>query len=193
MKWESGTLLHIHIAPKASANMVELEEAELVEGKGIINDRYYNQTGTYSPKPDVRDITLIENEVLEALADNQPPLQEKPIILKPIEHRRNLTTSGVPLNYLVGKKFKVGNAILFGGRLNFPCKYLADLLKKPLVLPLYNRSGLNCSVVKGGIIILDDYGWINYRSQLAAEKEFLEKKGQKILELPTGQGLIIKS
>ena len=48
-------------------------------------------------------------------------------------------------------------------------------------------------IVKGGIIILDDYGWINYRSQLAAEKEFLEKKGQKILELPTGQGLIIKS
>ena len=152
MKWESGTLLYIHIAPKASANMIELEEAELVEGKGIVNDRYYNQTGTYSPKPDIRDITLIENEVLEALAANQPPLQEKPIILKPIEHRRNLTTSGVPLNYLVGKKFKVGEAILFGGRLNFPCKYLADLLKKPLVLPLYNRSGLNCSIIKGGII-----------------------------------------
>ena len=86
------------------------------------------------------------------MADNQPPLQEKPIILKPIEHRRHLTTSGVPLNYLVGKKFKVGEAILFGGRLNFPCKYLADLLKKPLVLPLYNRSGLNCSIVNGGII-----------------------------------------
>ena len=111
-----------------------------------------NQTGTYSPKPDIRDVTLIENEVLEALAVNQPPLQDKPIILKPIEHRRNLTTSGVPLNYLVGKKFKVGDVILLGGRLNFPCKYLADLLKKPLVLPLYNRSGLNCSIIKGGII-----------------------------------------
>jgi len=29
--------------------------------------------------------------------------------------------------------------------------------------------------------------------QLQVEKEFLEKKGQKILELPTGQGLVIKS
>ena len=74
MKWENGILLHIHIAPKASVDMVELEEAELVEGKGIVNDRYYNKTGTYSPKPDIRDITLIENEVLEALAVNQPPL-----------------------------------------------------------------------------------------------------------------------
>ena len=63
-------------------------------------------------------------------------------------------------NYYVGKKFKVGNAILFGGRLNFPCKYLADLLKKPLVLPLYNRSGLNCSIVKGGKIRKGDIAYI---------------------------------
>ena len=152
MNWKSGKLLYIHIAPIASADMIELEEAELVVGKGIVNDRYFNQSGTYSKIPDIRDITLIENEVLDALASNQPPLQKKSIILKPIEHRRNLTTSGVPLNYLVGKKFQIGEVILKGGRLNFPCKYLADLLKKPLVLPLYNRSGLNCSIERGGII-----------------------------------------
>ena len=152
MNWKSGKLLYIHIAPIASADMIELEEAELVVGKGIVNDRYFNQSGTYSKIPDIRDITLIENEVLYALASNQPPLQKKPIILKPIEHRRNLTTSGVPLNYLVGKKFQIGEVILKGGRLNFPCKYLADLLKKPLLLPLYNRSGLNCSVERGGVI-----------------------------------------
>ena len=152
MKWNSGTLLYIHVAPKASVNMIELDEVELIKGKGIVGDRYYNRTGTYSPRPDIREVTLIENEVLEALANNQPPLQDKPIILKPIEHRRNLTTSGVPLNYLVGKRFQIGQVVLKGGRLNFPCKYLADLLKKPLVLPLYNRSGLNCSVEKGGFI-----------------------------------------
>ena len=152
MDWKSGKLLYIHIAPIASADMIELEEAELVVGKGIVNDRYFNQSGTYSKIPDIRDITLIENEVLDALASNQPPLQKKSIILKPIEHRRNLTTSGVPLNYLVGKKFQIGEVILKGGRLNFPCKYLADLLKKPLLLPLYNRSGLNCSVERGGVI-----------------------------------------
>ena len=144
MKWNSCTLLYIHVAPKASANMIELDEVELIKGKGIVGDRYHNKTGTYSHRPDIRDVTLIENEVLEALANNQPPLQDKPIILKPYEHRRNLTTSGVPLNYLVGKRFQIGQVVLKGGRLNFPCKYLADLLKKPLVLPLYNRSGLNC-------------------------------------------------
>ena len=64
MEWNNGTLLYIHVAPKASANMVELDEAELTEGKGIVSDRYYNETGTYSPIPDIRDVTLIEKEVL---------------------------------------------------------------------------------------------------------------------------------
>jgi MOSC domain-containing protein YiiM len=63
---------------------------------------------------------------------------------------------GVPLNYLVGKQFKIGHAVLEGGRLNFPCKYLEKLLNKRLVLPLYNRSGLNCRVIKSGTIKQND-------------------------------------
>ena len=82
MNWKSGKLLYIHIAPIASADMIELEEAELVVGKGIVNDRYFNQSGTYSKIPDIRDITLIENEVLDALASNQPPLQKKTYSIK---------------------------------------------------------------------------------------------------------------
>ena len=156
MKWGPGKLLFIHIASSASEKMQELSVAELVKDKGIKGDRYYKGTGKYSHIPDIRDVTLIEKEVLDALEQNQPPLQENSIILKPNEHRRNLTTVGVPLNYLVGKKFKVGEVILEGGRLNFPCKYLANLLKKPLLLPLYNRSGLNCKVVKGGKIRIND-------------------------------------
>ena len=156
MKWGPGKLLFIHIASSASEKMQELSVAELVKDKGIKGDRYYKGTGNYSYIPDVRDVTIIEKEVLDALAQNQPPLQENSIILKTNEHRRNLTSVGVPLNYLVGKKFKVGEVILEGGRLNFPCKYLANLLKKPLLLPLYNRSGLNCKVFKGGTIRIND-------------------------------------
>ena len=156
MKWGPGKLLYIHIADKASENMKELSEAELIVGKGIVGDRYFKGTGKYSNIPDIRDVTIIEREVLDALEENQPPIQEKSIILKPHEHRRNLTSEGVPLNYLVKKQFKIGEVVLEGGRLNFPCKYLADLLKKPLVLPLYNRSGLNCKIIKGGVIRVND-------------------------------------
>lgn len=147
-----GTLLHIHIAPSASYEMEELLEAECVAGRGIVGDRYFNGTGTYSPKPDVREVTLIEQETLDALSRNDPPLQTGPITLAPIDHRRNLTVRGVPLNHLVGRRFRVGDVILRGGRLNFPCKYLEELLGLPVFLPLYNRSGLNCGIERGGVI-----------------------------------------
>ena len=148
----SGRLLHIHIAPSASYEMEELQEGTCVAGRGIAGDRYFSGTGTYSPKPDVREVTLIEQEALDALARNDPPLQGGPIQLLPIDHRRNLTVRGVPLNHLVGRRFRVGEVILRGGRLNFPCKYLEELLGSPVYLPLYNRSGLNCSIERGGVI-----------------------------------------
>ena len=156
MKWGPGKLLFIHIAVSTSEKMQELSVAELIKDKGIKGDRYYEGTGKHSHISDVRDVTIIEKEVLDALEQNQPPLQENSIILKPNEHRRNLTSEGVPLNYLVGKRFKVGEVVLEGARLNFPCKYLANLLKKPLLLPLYNRSGLNCKIIKSGIIRKND-------------------------------------
>src|SRR2546421_3853121 len=151
MEW-SGRLLHIHIAPRASAPMQELVEATLVPGRGIEGDRYFKGIGTYSPKPDVREVTLIEMEVLEAMARGDPPFPGAKVKLSPMDHRRNLTTAGVPLNHLVGKRFKVGETVLIGGRLNFPCKYLEKLLGLPVYMPLLNRSGLNCRVELGGSI-----------------------------------------
>ena len=154
--WTGGRLLHIYIAPAASVAMEEVAAANFVAGRGIEGDRYFSGTGTYSEKPNFRVITLIEMEVLEALARNEPRLQSGPIRLEPGEHRRNLTVRRVPLNHLVGQRFRVGNAVLFGGRLNFPCKYLENLLDLPVFLPLYNRSGLNCSIEEGGIVRRSD-------------------------------------
>ncbi len=147
-----GALLNIHVAPAASYEMEELSEARCVAGRGIVGDRYFEGIGTYSPKPDVREITLIEQEALDALARNDPPLQAAKLSLAPGDHRRNLTVRGVPLNHLVGRRFRVGDVVLRGGRLNFPCKYLEELLGMPVFLPLYNRSGLNCGIERGGVI-----------------------------------------
>ena len=58
----------------------------------------------------------------------------------------------MPLNHLVGKRFKIGETVIKGGRLNFPCKYLEKLLGLPVYMALLNRSGLNCSIEIGGTI-----------------------------------------
>lgn len=127
--------------------MNELPDAVLMAGVGIEGDRYATGLGTYSKSPHIdRQVTLIEVEVLEAIA------RDRGIVLAPNEHRRNLTTRGVPLGHLVGQYFRVGDCVLYGGRLNIPCLYLESLLGKRVFKPLINRSGLNCRIVLGGTI-----------------------------------------
>jgi O-methyltransferase len=46
--------------------------------------------------------------------------------------------------------------------------------------------------VTGGVIVFDDYGWHAFRVQKAAEDAFFAARGYSLLELPTGQGLVIK-
>jgi O-methyltransferase len=47
-------------------------------------------------------------------------------------------------------------------------------------------------VVPGGVVIFDDYGWQMFHKQKEAEDEFMRRRGHEILELPTGQGLVIR-
>jgi len=47
-------------------------------------------------------------------------------------------------------------------------------------------------MVPGAVLVLDDYGWLAYRAQKLAEDQCLEKRGYRVLELPTGQGIVIK-
>ena len=131
--------------------MRAVAEARLIAGVGIEGDRYATGKGFYSksPRPD-RQVTLIEIEALEGLQ------RDHEIELKPLETRRNLTTRGVPLNHLVGMRFRVGAVLLYGARLNVPCKYLEQLTGKAVYAPLINRSGLNCEIVEGGVIRVGD-------------------------------------
>ncbi|GAA0239149.1 MOSC domain-containing protein [Cryptosporangium japonicum] len=146
MSWQ-GTLLAIHTAELASVEMTERSEARLVAGVGIEGDRYATGRGHYSYLPhEDRQVTLIEQETLDALA------RDHQLTLRPEETRRNLLTRGVPLNHLVGTRFRVGEVVLYAGRLNVPCTYLEDLLDRPVFTPLINRSGLNCRIVTGGVI-----------------------------------------
>lgn len=47
-------------------------------------------------------------------------------------------------------------------------------------------------LVPGGIILLDDYAYVGFRSQKLAMDRFGCDKGISVLSLPTGQGLIVK-
>lgn len=45
----------------------------------------------------------------------------------------------------------------------------------------------------GGVILFDDHSFVGYEQSAKFHLDFAEKKGQKLLCLPTGQGMIIKT
>jgi hypothetical protein len=47
-------------------------------------------------------------------------------------------------------------------------------------------------VSRGGIIIFDDYGWKHFQNHKETIDLYMAEQGQVIMELPTGQGLMIK-
>lgn len=140
-----GTVTGIYTAEIAGAEMVSHDSVSVEAGRGIVGDRYATGQGHYSvrPHPD-RQITIIEAEVLDAIRE------ETGIILDPSETRRNLVTNGVRLNPLVGHRFYVGECLLYAGRLNTPCAYLERLIDLPVMIPLTDRSGINCQVLTDG-------------------------------------------
>jgi len=47
-------------------------------------------------------------------------------------------------------------------------------------------------MVPGAMLVLDDYGWEGYRTQKLAEDAWFAARGFQVIELPTGQGFVIK-
>jgi hypothetical protein len=47
-------------------------------------------------------------------------------------------------------------------------------------------------VLPGGVVVFDDYGWKMFHKQKVAEDDFMRRRGHEILELPTGQGLVVR-
>ena len=149
----TGTVESVHLAAEAGAPPESCERVEAVAGKGLRGDRYFANAGTFSTDDEsrIRDVTLIEAEALEqAEADYD-------IEFDPGVHRRNLTVSGVGLNKLVGKRFRVGGVLLEGDELCEPCSYLERTLEQQGVQDaLIHRGGLRCAVIEGGEVAVGD-------------------------------------
>jgi MOSC domain-containing protein YiiM len=137
----------IHIAPAVGAPMVSLDRVRADAGIGLEGDRYAGSAGHRSGGENAdRDLTLIEAEVIEDLAATDG------IVLAPGQTRRNVTTRGIRLNDLVGRRFRVGDVECEGIRLCEPCQHLNDSIGKPILRPLLHRAGLRAKIRKGGEI-----------------------------------------
>ena len=148
-----GQVDAIYITYKKEGPMRSVTGARAIAGRGLEGDRYEAKAGTFTPVTDrLRgyDITLIEREVLDAvtLPDGSR--------ITPEESRRNLVTTGIDLNALAGRDFRIGGVRAFGQRLCEPCVHLQRLARPGIVVALVHKGGLRADLLTGGEIRLGD-------------------------------------
>ena len=146
----SVSLILISKSPKDP--MESQTEVVAVPGQGLVGDRYFNGTGTFSPKPQKADfeITFIESEKIEEFA------RVSGLDFSASHARRNVVTRGVDLNALVGKEFSVGSVRIKGIRLCEPCNYLAKITYPETLRGLVHKGGLRAQILTSGTIRVGD-------------------------------------
>lgn len=139
-----GAVAGVLIAPAAEAPLVRVDAAVATPGRGLVGDRYAEGRGTFSAPGSGYELTLVEAEVLDEIE------------LSWEEARRNIVTTGISLNALVGKRFRVGPVECVGRRLAEPCAHLERLARPGLLRPLVHRGGLRADIVSSGTISVGD-------------------------------------
>ena len=147
----------IFISPDAGLPMQLVERVMAIAGVGLEGDRYAFGRGAWQRTAGrglPKHITLIEIESIEIANGKR---QEQ---FTPIETRRNILTSGVQLNKLIGKNFMVGGVALKGIELADPCprpSTLAGKKDKQSFTKLFaGMGGLRCAILSSGIIARND-------------------------------------
>jgi hypothetical protein len=147
-----GVLIGIYVANAAAIPMRSLDEAQLMEGRGIVGDRYFTGVGKFSPAVQdmAHEVTLVEIEQLIRFNAAHG------LDIRPGDVRRNFVTEGVDLNALVGSEFTIGDVVLKGVRLCEPCEYLSGLTHPDVLRGLLHRAGLRAGIVRGGVVRVRD-------------------------------------
>ena len=135
-----GKIEAINITNISEENTFYVNQAILEKGKGIVNDRYYENF-----KEKKEQVTLIN---LESINNFNYQIKQN---IDAKDFRRNIIVSGISLNELINKKIKINDVTLKIHEICQPCKYLQDKLKIPsLVKMLVNKSGVRAEILSSG-------------------------------------------
>lgn len=122
--------------------MVDEDEIECVAGSGIRGDRYFDFKEDFKGQ-----ITFFDAAVYEAVKEKFeiPELQPKAF-------RRNVLTSGVDLNELIGKRFQIGDVVFEGSEEAAPCYWMNDACAPGVEEFLKGKGGLRARIREGGLL-----------------------------------------
>jgi MOSC domain-containing protein YiiM len=122
--------------------IVDCDEIELVAGRGIKGDRFFDYKEDYKGQ-----ITLFDGATYAAVKEEfQLP------DLSPSAFRRNVIVSGADLNELIGKCFFLGDLELSGSEEAKPCYWMDEACAPGVEEFLKGQGGLRCRILRGGVL-----------------------------------------
>ncbi|MBT3531123.1 MAG: sulfurase [Gammaproteobacteria bacterium] len=145
----AGSVEGIYVATNSKDSVQQVQSAELEAGKGIKGDRYHSNSSAAladGKEPKQNQVTLISREELELfLANNNAELGYG-------DFRRNIVCSGIDLNALVGKEFRLGSALCRGFELCEPCSFLKATVHSAVLPELVHKGGLRAVILEDGMV-----------------------------------------
>ena len=146
-----GRIAGIYTAMAEGLPVTRRERVRAFPGIGLDGDRYANGTGFWCKDHRVsRDLTLFEAEVGDSVSAQISSTIDYGVF------RRNLITTGVRLNDLVGLRFQIGSIVVEGTSLCEPCEYLQRIVGLSILRPLVHRGGLRANILTLGEICQGD-------------------------------------
>ena len=139
-------IIKIGIAELNNKEIVEVNEIDLVAGKGVIGDRHFKD---YNDP--YNHLSIIESESIDEYN------RKHNLNIPYLNFRRNIITRGIKLNHLIEKKILIGNVQLDVIDLCRPCRHLSEKLKKDNIIKEFLRKGgIRCEILNDGKISISD-------------------------------------
>jgi MOSC domain-containing protein YiiM len=121
--------------------MIEHETIQLLAGRGIVGDRFFDWKENYKGQITFIDLAVIDEIRIHA---------ENPA-LPASAFRRNVVISGIDLLSLIGKTFEINGIRLQGTEECRPCYWMDEACNKPGTEEIMKgRGGLRCKILNDG-------------------------------------------
>lgn len=123
--------------------MVAVEQVQALSGQGLMGDRHFSSKAGKTPD---KNLTLIESEKIQHFCEATG------LVFTSQDARRNIITSSIELNPLLGQEFFVGTVKVKALELCEPCSLLAKRTHRAVLWGLLHKGGLRCQILTDGII-----------------------------------------
>jgi MOSC domain-containing protein YiiM len=134
-----------HGKPSGTHDLIAQEEIVCVAGRGIEGDRFFDHQENYCGQ-----ITFFSAEVFEDVCRRLGVIGKHPGLA-----RRNVITSGVDLNTLIGEEFMLQGVRFQGAEECRPCYWMDRAIAPGAEAALRHRGGLRARILTTGRLRAD--------------------------------------